>query len=211
MVRGSQRRSAMWWPREITPPFPVSRIGPQPITLLTELKSRLSSHISESKWLCLLLVSSTEVIMIEVCMGQTAYGQLQLPYTHVHTLFPTHTTTPSPRTTPRYYRLQPKWENLPKQTLYEVWYHKASGEGLTSGYTVVQQSSRCPLQAIKLSLTPHTSTANTKTSSAADLLFASCYCNLCCLIFQHLPCTFLFSKWPVLHRWWLKCTMIVCQ
>lgn len=66
--------------------------------------------------------------------------------------------------------LQPKWENLPKRTHTDT-IRALAPQGISREPDGTEHHSRCPLQAIKLSLTPHTSTISTKTSSRTALLF----------------------------------------
>ena len=66
--------------------------------------------------------------------------------------------------------LQPKWENLPKRTHTDT-IRALAPQGISREPDGTEHHSRCPLQAIKLSPTPHTSTISTKTSSRTTLLF----------------------------------------
>jgi hypothetical protein len=65
---------------------------------------------------------------------------------------------------------QPKWENLPKRTHTDT-IRALAPQGISREPDGTEHHSRCPLQAIKLSPTPHTSTISTKTSSRTALLF----------------------------------------
>lgn len=145
-----------------------------------------------------------EIIKVELLMGKTASGQLQLRYPDVHTLFASHTNR---LPTLRFFSQNEKiFPNAHTDTIGAL-----VPQGISREPDGTEHHSRCPLQAIKLSLTPHTSPISTKTSSRTALLFASCYYKLCCLIFQHLPGTFLLSKWPSLHSWRFGSTMVVRQ
>lgn len=71
-----------------------------------------------------------EIITVELFMGETTSGQLQLPYPEVHTLFASHTNRPpSLRFLSQNEKIFP---NAHTQTLYERWHHKASAENLTA-------------------------------------------------------------------------------